>query len=432
MKINSSMPQSPVSPDQLNDACLLLVDDEQTNLTLLRLILGRAGYTRVHTLSDARDVLPLARALNPDLVVLDLRMPTMSGFTVLEGLVEQTAPDEFLPILVVTGDASQTARQRALKLGAKDFLTKPFEATEVLLRIHNLLVTRMLHESLRSQNELLEAKVKERTQQLERAASLAEEANRAKSMFLATMSHELLTPLNAVIGFANELQKNHAGNLLPQDLTYVQRISGNGLHLLRVINDVLDLSKVEAGKMDVELAPTALDRVVLEVLKDMEGRSVGTAVVPRVSLPPSLAPIQSDEAKLQRVLTNLVDNAVKFTDSGSFRVGIITEAGTGRPLRLDVVDTGIGIATERIEKIFGAFEQVETGTRRRHEGTGLGLAIARALCEAMGYRLTVVSVAGRGSAFSVLFSPDAEPPHTYDDALRAYAPAGPESPARGT
>ncbi len=426
------MPQSPVSPDQLNDACLLLVDDEQTNLTLLRLILGRAGYTRVHTLSDARDVLPLARALNPDLVVLDLRMPTMSGFTVLEGLVEQTAPDEFLPILVVTGDASQTARQRALKLGAKDFLTKPFEATEVLLRIHNLLVTRMLHESLRSQNELLEAKVKERTQQLERAASLAEEANRAKSMFLATMSHELLTPLNAVIGFANELQKNHAGNLLPQDLTYVQRISGNGLHLLRVINDVLDLSKVEAGKMDVELAPTALDRVVLEVLKDMEGRSVGTAVVPRVSLPPSLAPIQSDEAKLQRVLTNLVDNAVKFTDSGSFRVGIITEAGTGRPLRLDVVDTGIGIATERIEKIFGAFEQVETGTRRRHEGTGLGLAIARALCEAMGYRLTVVSVAGRGSAFSVLFSPDAEPPHTYDDALRAYAPAGPESPARGT
>ena len=424
------MPQSPISPEQLKDACLLLVDDEQTNLTLLRLILGRAGYTRVHTLSDARDVLPLARALNPDLVVLDLRMPTMSGFTVLEGLVEQTAADEFLPILVVTGDASQTARQRALKLGAKDFLTKPFEATEVLLRIHNLLVTRMLHESLRAQNELLEAKVKERTGQLERAARQAEEANRAKSVFLATMSHELLTPLNAVIGFANELQKNSAGNLLPQDITYVQRISGNGMHLLRVINDVLDLSKVEAGRMEVQLAPVALDRVVKETLKELEGRSVGTAVVPRVSLPPSLAPIESDEPKLRRVLVNLVDNAVKFTDSGSFRVGILTEPGTGRPLRLDVIDTGIGIAPDRIEKIFEAFEQVESGTRRRHEGTGLGLSISRALCEALDYRLTAVSESGRGSAFSVLFSPDAEPPRTYDDALRAYAPTTNDPGAR--
>ncbi|HVB30602.1 MAG TPA: ATP-binding protein [Gemmatimonadaceae bacterium] len=426
------MPHSPVSPDQLKDACLLLVDDEQTNLTLLRLILGRAGYTRVHTLSDARDVLPLARALNPDLVVLDLRMPTMSGFTVLEGLVEQTAPDEFLPILVVTGDASQTARQRALKLGAKDFLTKPFEATEVLLRIHNLLVTRMLHESVRAQNELLEAKVTERTSQLERAAAQAEEANRAKSVFLATMSHELHTPLNAVIGFANELQKNHAGNLLPQDLTYVQRISSNGLQLLRVINDVLDLSKVEAGKMEVELAPVALDRLVLDTLKDMESRSVGTAVVPRVSLPPSLVPIESDEHKLKRVLMNLVDNAVKFTESGSYRVGIITTPGTGRPLRLDVIDTGVGIPANRLDKIFGAFEQGESGTRRRHEGTGLGLAISRALCEAMNYRLTVVSEPGRGSAFSVLLSPDAEPPRSYDDALRAYAPASSDLTTRGS
>ncbi|MGH7671236.1 MAG: ATP-binding response regulator [Gemmatimonadaceae bacterium] len=426
------MPQSPISQEQLKDACLLLVDDEQTNLTLLRLILGRAGYTRVHTLSDARDVLPLARALSPDLVVLDLRMPTMSGFTVLEGLVEQTAPDEFLPILVVTGDASQTARQRALKLGAKDFLTKPFEATEVLLRIHNLLVTRMLHESLRAQNELLETKVKERTEQLERAARQAEEANRAKSVFLATMSHELLTPLNAVIGFANEMQKNDAGNLLPQDVIYVQRISGNGMHLLRVINDVLDLSKVEAGRMEVERAPVALDRVVKETLKELESRSVSTAVVPRVSLPAALAPIVSDETKLRRVLVNLVDNAVKFTDAGSFRVGIITESDTGRPLRLDVIDTGIGIAADRLEKIFDAFEQVESGTRRRHEGTGLGLSISRALCEALDYRLTAVSEPGRGSVFSVLFSPEVEPPRTYDDALRAYAPLTNGSGARGS
>ena len=425
------MPQPPISPDQLKDACLLLVDDEQTNLSLLRLILGRDGYTRVHTLSDARDVLPLAKALNPDLVVLDLRMPTMSGFTVLEGLVAQTAPDEFLPILVVTGDASQTARQRALTLGAKDFLTKPFEATEVLLRIHNLLITRILHKSLRTQNEILEARVRERTVQLELAARHAEDANQAKSVFLATMSHELLTPLNAVIGFANELQQNSAGNLLPQDLTYVQRISSNGLHLLQVINDVLDLSKVEAGKMELELGPVALDQVVMETLREVEDRSIHTAVVPRVSLPPSLASIESDAGKLKRIVLNLVDNAMKFTNQGSFRVGIITEPGTARPLRLDVVDTGVGIPPDRIETIFGAFEQVETGTRRRHEGTGLGLAISRALCESLNYRLTVVSDPGRGSAFSILLSPDAESPRTYDEAVSAYAPSTAESGPHG-
>ncbi|MGH7691058.1 MAG: ATP-binding protein, partial [Gemmatimonadaceae bacterium] len=128
----------------------------------------------------------------------------------------------------------------------------------------------------------------------------------------------------------------------------------------------------------------------------------------------------------------LVDNAVKFTDAGSFRVGIITESDTGRPLRLDVIDTGIGIAADRLEKIFDAFEQVESGTRRRHEGTGLGLSISRALCEALDYRLTAVSEPGRGSAFSVLFSPEVEPPRTYDDALRAYAPLTNGSGARGS
>jgi signal transduction histidine kinase len=415
------MPPSAVPPERLKDACVLLVDDEQANLTLLRLILGRAGYTRIHTLSDARDVLPLASALHPDLVVLDLRMPAMSGYTVLEGLVEQTAPDEFLPILVVTGDATQAARQRALKLGAKDFLTKPFEATEVLLRTQNLLTTRLLHESLRAQNEVLEARVRERTAQLARVAQQAEEASRAKSIFLATMSHELLTPLNSVIGFSNELRKNHAGNLLARDLAYVERIGSNGMHLLRIINDVLDLSRVEAGRMTLDLETAALDQMVTEVLEGMGARSVGAAVVPRVSIPAPLAPIETDVTKLKRVLFNLVDNAVKFTDAGSFRVGIITEPGTGRPLRMDVIDTGIGIADERIETIFAAFEQVETGTRRRHDGTGLGLAISRALCDAMGYRLVAVSEPGRGSAFSVLFDPGAVAPATYSAAVEEYA-----------
>jgi signal transduction histidine kinase len=194
------------------------------------------------------------------------------------------------------------------------------------------------------------------------------------------------------------------------------------MHLLHVINDVLDLSKVESGRMNVDITSVQLDRVIFETLEDLEGRFVGSPIVPRVSLPPTLAPLETDEAKLKRILINLVGNAVKFTESGSFRVGVIADPATGRPLRLDVVDTGIGIPADQLEVIFEAFEQGDPSTRRRHEGTGLGLAISRALCEVLGYRLTVVSEVGRGSAFSIVLSPDTEPPRTYDEALATYAP----------
>jgi two-component system sensor histidine kinase/response regulator len=257
------------------------------------------------------------------------------------------------------------------------------------------------------------------------ARDAAQAANRAKSDFLARMSHELRTPLNSIIGFANVLLKNKQGALQDSDLSFLTRIGSNGRHLLGLINDILDLSKIEAGHMSLEITSVQLDALVRDTVDEIEGQTRDRVVVLRAELPDVVAPMESDEARMRQVLVNLIGNALKFTEQGEVVVRVEVDA-MGRPTLLQVRDTGIGIPADRLDAIFNVFEQAESMTARRYGGTGLGLAISRSLCELMGHHLDVQSVEGAGTTMSVVLSakPNASRMRTPSGVVTIPASAG--------
>jgi signal transduction histidine kinase/AmiR/NasT family two-component response regulator len=259
-------------------------------------------------------------------------------------------------------------------------------------------------EQLRALNEALDQRVAERTAELELTRAAAMAANRAKSDFLANMSHEIRTPMTAILGFVELLENDadiaesplHRGEL-------IATIKRNGEHLLAIINDILDLSKIEAGKMSIESRPTNLDSLIREIMElmrrtvDAKGLAMHVACehpVPRV--------IRTDAIRLRQILLNLLSNAVKFTDSGEIglRIAFTPERESG-VLTIDVTDTGIGLTAAQISRLFAPFEQADTSTTRRFGGTGLGLNISRRLASLLGGELDVTSEKDRGSTFTL-------------------------------
>ena len=238
------------------------------------------------------------------------------------------------------------------------------------------------------------------------AKEAAEAADRAKSEFLAIVSHEIRTPINGVIGFAQILADSP---LSPEQREQVAIIKSSGQALEKLIADILDLSKIEAGKIEIESSPFGLHRSIEEVIAFFQPRARAAALVLTANIDADVPQIvNSDEARLRQILTNLIGNALKFTERGSITIQVSCVRGepvslrdTRRALRLffAVADTGIGIPAEKISKLFKPFSQVDSSSERRRSGTGLGLIISKRLCELMGGSISVDSKAGEGTTF---------------------------------
>jgi signal transduction histidine kinase len=222
-----------------------------------------------------------------------------------------------------------------------------------------------------------------------------ETASRHKSDFLATMSHELRTPLNAIIGFSEVLQEQMFGELNERQLAYVDDIVGAGRHLLSLINDVLDLAKIEAGRLDLELSQVAVPDILQSAVSMHSERASRAGIELNLSIKPDEISVTADERRVRQIVFNLLSNAVKFTPADG-RIDVSARLNNGH-VEIDVADTGHGIVTQDLETIFEEFEQTSEG--KQAEGTGLGLPLSRKLAELHGGRLWADSTPGKGSTF---------------------------------
>jgi signal transduction histidine kinase len=243
----------------------------------------------------------------------------------------------------------------------------------------------------------LAANLNRMNEELGRLYRQLEAANRHKSEFLANMSHELRTPLNAIIGFSEVLHERMFGELNDKQAEYIQDILSSGRHLLSLINDILDLSKVEAGRMELELGPFDLPGAVESATMLVRERAGRHGIALELAVDERLGDFVGDERKVRQVLLNLLSNAVKFTPEGG-RVEVGARLAEGS-VEIAVSDTGVGIAPEDQEAIFEEFRQVGSATRKR-EGTGLGLTLTKKLVELHGGKIWVASELGKGSTFT--------------------------------
>jgi two-component system chemotaxis sensor kinase CheA len=274
-----------------------------------------------------------------------------------------------------------------------------------VMAIRELWSRRKQQEALRQREEEVLRARHEAMRAMQEALVAAEAAQRSREEFLARMSHELRTPLNAVIGFSRVLEKNNAGNQRPEDIQLLGRVRAGGEQLLRLVDDVLDQSRIERGQLVLALDAVDVVSVVERVVANYRSAAAAKGLRMLAVIPPAAGSIPLDAGRFEQVVQHLVDNAVKFTGVGVVKVSLVTDAATSRPTRLVIADTGIGIPADRLEQIFVPFEQLEGGTQRAYGGAGLGLPLARQLCEGMGCRLCVESELGTGSRFVLRFPP---------------------------
>jgi len=379
-----------ISSSDILKASILIVDDQDANVSLLEEMLHRAGYVSVSSTKNPHEVCDLHRKNRYCLILLDLQMPGLDGFQVMEGL-KAIETNGYLPVLVMT--AQPDHKLRALKAGAKDFVCKPFDLAEVLMRVHNMIEVRLLHleaemraEQIRLLNAGLEQRVVERTAQLQAA-------NKEAQAFSYSISHDLRAPLRHVMGFVALLQQDAGPSLSEKNLGRLTTISQAAKRMGDMIDDLLAFSCV--GRSELQKTEVNLEELVRETLGDFQEETRERRIMWKMH---PLPRVRADRALLRMVLVNLMSNAVKFTGA---RAEAKIEIGCAPNGSADTVifihDNGAGFDPKYTGKLFGVFQRLHS--QADFEGTGIGLANVQRIIQRHGGRAWAEGVVDGGATF---------------------------------
>ncbi len=403
-----NIPNKPIS--------ILVVDDDAIDrMALQRSLRDTSLNAVIQEATNAEEALETVFQSKYDFIFVDYHLPGQNGLAFVKRVRHEGIDT---PLVVLTGQGSEQTAVELMKAGASDYLPKNKLSSETLtriirnaLRMHQaeILVkqTNMRLSDKNKQLEKINRELETKQKQIYRQNLQLQEVSRLKSEFLATMSHELRTPLNAIIGFSQILLNGKKGALNRTQQDMLDRVLSNGRHLLELISDILELSKIEAGRLDLE--PRSMDLVDLVETTVEELRSLVNQkkLDLKIDIALSNPIVVNDPTRVRQVLINLLSNAIKFTLKGSITVLLKSLPADGtiersnEKILLSVADTGCGISETAQPYIFEAFHQSDQRTNRHHAGTGLGLAITYSLVKMMRGEITVESQLDRGSTFRI-------------------------------
>jgi two-component system sensor histidine kinase/response regulator len=430
---------------------ILIVEDSPTQAERLRRLIQSKSY-RVRVASNGRLALALLREHRPHLVLSDIIMPELNGYDLCRAIkADETLRD--IPVILVTALNDAKDIIRGIECGADNFIRKPYSEEYLLSRISHMLVNKKLREApnsdgialylgdqkhfihadrqqildllistyeqavqVNSELQARERQVIELNMRLAHHAAELEninreialknlelaEASRMKSAFIANMSHELRTPLNAIIGFTGALLMKLPGPLTPDQDKQLNTIRTSARHLLSLINDILDVAKIEAGKVTLAVERVQCQDLLSQTADTLRPLAAQKGLSLTVDVPAEPIVIDSDKRALTQIIINLVNNAIKFTDQGTVRVSLSQTMDEGHLLtEFSVADSGAGIKPEDQSKLFQAFSQLDSTSTRHAEGAGLGLYLCQNLANLLGGRLYFTSQFGVGSTFTL-------------------------------
>jgi len=395
------------TPENKRNNIVLIIDDETANIIALTNILS-PEYD-VFAAKNGHDAIILAEKHLPDVVLLDVLMPGMDGYEVISTLKSKENTRD-IPVIFITGLDNIDAEKKGLSLGAADYIPKPFSPDIVKLRVQIQIKLvnhiRAIEERDEMERQLniireLEAGLIAAKEQAEHNRELAEHSSRAKSEFLARMSHEMLTPMNAIMGL---LQLVKMKGLPAGSVDYIEDIDDNAAGLLELISDVLDISGMEYGTLKLTDEPFNVFQMFKEVLDTAKYNASKREQTVVTNIDPAIpASLIGDNKRLKQVIANLLANAVKFTgEKGEIRFDakMLGEEDNKAKLQIFVEDNGIGISEEQQNGIFTIFEQADGSASRKHGGIGLGLALSKRIVEMMDGDIWIDSELGKGARFT--------------------------------